>query len=697
MKIYIDYYHRKKGKIYVRGWGIGKTGALTILTSGPCKLTTCLRSDINRLYALPEDAKTGFEITSALFKTSSITFCDQDESQIIHIGFLYFVVRRLIAWLIKFKKLVSRCLRLPQKFMSKSKEIGMVKTLKLCLKKITSRRHTKEIDYHQWRLQHVPAKEELANQRTHPFVYNPKFSIIVPTFNTPIKYLREMIDSVKNQTYQNWELCIADGASSEENTIAYLKSVQSNKIKVSFLTENLMISGNTNEALQTACGDYIVLLDHDDLLTADALFEVVKVLNEHNEMAFIYSDEDKINQDGKTYSQPHFKPDIAIDNLRSYNYITHLAVIKKTLLDQVGLFDSKCDGAQDHDMFLRLFDATPHIYHIPKVLYHWRIHKASTSADAKAKEYVIEAGKYALQKHMERNGIAAHITTGKLPISYKVNYDIKGCPLVSILILNKDHVADLKRCIHSITAYTQYVHYEIIIIENNSEDEETFTYYKEIADKVVIQQQNSDFNYSALNNYGRQFCNGEYIILLNNDIEVISRNWIEELLMQCQRAEVGAVGAKLYYPDDTVQHAGVIIGVNSVAGHAHKKFDRNDFGYMGRLQIVQDCSAVTGACMMVKASIYDELHGLDEKFKVAFNDVDFCLRIREKGYLIVFTPYAELYHYESLSRGAEDTPEKVKRFNSEIQRFEKKWGLYRYDPYYNVNLTITMENFSLKI
>lgn len=557
------------------------------------------------------------------------------------------------------------------------------------------------LDYKKWISSHLPSKEELTSQRETKFEYSPKISILVPTYNTPVKYLAEMVDSVILQSYENWELCIADGNSTSEETKAMIKeySEKDPRIKYIFLRENKGISGNTNEALKLATGDYIGLLDHDDLLTPNALFEVARVINEAKGADVIYSDEDKTDSNTKNYFEPHFKPDYSPDTLRSYNYICHFLVFRKSLIDEVGAFNSKYDGAQDYDLVLRLTETADKIIHIPKILYHWRSHEASTAGNMDAKSYAIEAGKRAISSHLNRIGEKGHVKDGLFVGCYKVDYEIKDNPKVSIIIPNKDETETLRKCIDSITEKTSYSNYEILIVENNSKTKEIFDYYRELEerDNIKVLKWAREFNYSAINNYAVEHAKGEYIILLNNDIEILTEAWIEEMLMFAQREDVGAVGAKLYYPDNTIQHAGVILGIGGVAGHSHKYLRRDENGFIGRLKIVQNLSAVTAACLMTNKKLYQEINGLDENYKIAFNDIDFCMKIREREKLVVFNPYVEMYHYESKSRGLEDTPEKRQRFKSEMYRFKKKWGLWLNDPYYNINLTKEKEDFSLNI
>jgi GT2 family glycosyltransferase len=378
-----------------------------------------------------------------------------------------------------------------------------------------------------------------------------------------------------------------------------------------------------------------------------------------------------------------------------------LSVFSRALLEKVGKFRSEFDGSQDYDMILRLTEKAEKIVHIPKILYYWRAHASSVASDISAKPYTLDAARRALAEHLERVGLEGRVVDSRIPSTYKIEYKIKGEPKVSIIIPNKDHTADLDKCIRSIEDISTYKNYEIIVVENNSDEPETFGYYERITEeysnvKVVVWD--SDFNYSKINNFGVKYADGDYYLLLNNDIEILTPSWIEEMLMFTQREDVGAAGMMLYYPDDTVQHAGVILGIGGVAGHAHKYFNRGDYGYASRLSIAQNFSAVTAAALMVRRDVWDKVGGLDEDFAVAFNDVDFCMKIRDAGYLIVWTPYAEGYHYESKSRGLEDTIEKQKRFKGECDKFFAKWQdeLDAGDPYYNPNLTLEREDFGVR-
>lgn len=545
--------------------------------------------------------------------------------------------------------------------------------------------------------------DERKFEKNFKFPREIKLSILVPIYNTQLDYLREMIASVKNQTYINWELCLADGSDNGNTDIesyCQLCCNEDQRIKYIKLGENKGISENTNECIKLASGDFIALFDHDDILHPSAVFEIVKRICE-TDADFVYTDEATFIDNVNNIVLYHFKPDFSPDTLRSYNYICHFSAFSRKLLDKVGGFREKCDGSQDYDMILRLTEKANNIEHISKILYYWRSHPNSVASSVTAKPYTIKAALTALTDHLERVGLEGEVCESNVPTTYKIKYQIKDTPLVSIVIPNMDHIDDLERCLSSIYTKSTYSNFEVIIVENNSKKSSTFKYYEVIKKryknlKVITWKR--EFNYSAINNFAVAQTDGEYIILLNNDVEIISNEWIEEMLMFAQRNDVGAVGAKLYYPNDTIQHAGVILGLGGVAGHSHKCYDSKDVGYAYRLCVAQNLSACTAACLMVNKNVFNEVDGLDEDFKVAFNDVDFCMKIRATGRLIVFTPYAELYHYESISRGAEDTPEKIQRFNSEIDLFKKKWNdqLIKGDPYYNPNLTLDREDFSLK-
>ena len=566
--------------------------------------------------------------------------------------------------------------------------------------RLTERFQADDVDYEEWYKNHKPTMEELQRQRDTEFEYEPLISILVPVYNTPEEFLKQMIQSVRKQTYGKWELCIANANPANETVAEILRisSTKDERIKVKDVPENEGIAQNTNVALAIATGDYIGLLDHDDLLTPDALYEVVKAINENDRPQVLYSDEDKVTMDLSEHFQPHMKPDYNKDLLRSNNYITHFFVADRTLVEEVGGEDGEYNGAQDYDLILKCTERAKGIAHIPRILYHWRVHKASTADNPASKMYAFDAGKRAIEDHLKRCGEIGKVSHEKDLGFYRVKYQVQGSPLISIIIPNKDQVESLDKCLESIEK-SSYKNYEIIIVENNSTEDETFAYYKKIeSDKIRVVYWSDEFNYSAINNFGVKHARGDYLLLLNNDVEVITEDWLEELTANCQRRDVGIVGARLYYPDDTIQHAGIVIGIGGVAGALFVGMPRMFTGYLHKAAIQQDLSAVTAACMMVKRSVYEELGGLEEELKVAFNDVDFCLRAREKGYLVVYDPNVELYHFESKSRGTEDSKEKVRRFQNEIEYMRSHWLelLKKGDPMYNPNLTLTKWDYSLR-
>ncbi len=560
-----------------------------------------------------------------------------------------------------------------------------------------------EADYMKWRREVLPDGGELERQRHEQFAYMPKFSIIVPVFRTPEKDLRAMIDSVREQTYAGWELCLADGSGAGSHTQKILESYakKDGRIRFYVLEKNEGISENTNAALKMASGDYLVLADHDDLLTPDALYWCAAALNRPVRPDVIYSDEDKVTADGRQFTEPHFKPDFNPDYLRNVNYICHLFVVSAELLQRTGGFRKEYDGAQDYDFIFRCTEAAREIYHIPRVLYHWRISATSTAADPEKKRYAFEAGARAIQDHCARVGLGVKVEPGMVPGYYHTTYELKDRPLISVIIPTKDHSADLKVCLESIFTKSKYPNLEFILVENNSTEPETFAYYRELEkthSNVHVVEWKDTFNYSKINNFGVSFAKGEYLLFLNNDVELINGDCIEEMLSYCQRDEVGIVGARLLYPDNTIQHAGVVVGFGGIAGHTFIGLYYQDKSYFLRASCAQDYSAVTAACMMTKRSVFDAAGGFYDGLAVAFNDVDFCMKVRSLGKLVVYTPYAMLHHYESKSRGLEDTPEKIERFQHEIETFRKRWPeiLENGDPYYNVNLTLRGSHFGLR-
>ena len=549
----------------------------------------------------------------------------------------------------------------------------------------------------------IPLRRELKAQRA-AHLQGPKVSIIVPLYNTPPKFFDEMLQSVVKQTYTNWELVLVDASDADKRLESRLpKAVPG--IIVYEPIENGGIAANTTAGFALATGTYIALLDHDDVLYPNALYESVKTLQGQG-AELVYSDEIVLSADLKQLGGYHFKPDFAPDYLRGVNFITHLAVFSRALLDRAGAYESsEYDGAQDHDLMLRLTEQTTRdkIAHIKKVLYIWRGHAGSTAAGMEAKPYALAAGVRAIDAQLKRLNLPGKaMQVEDAPGAFQVRYELTGHPLVSVMIPNKDHIDDLDRCLKSLYANAGYDNFEVLVIENNSEQQETFAYYKTMPERYPnsrVVTYVGPFNFSAVNNLGARFAKGEHLLLLNNDIEVLSHDFLRELLSYSQRPDVGAVGAKLYYPDDTIQHAGVIMGINGSAGHSHKSYPRKAVGDLYRLVTTQDYMAVTGACLMTKTELYRAAGGLDEaKFAVAYNDVDYCLKLWQKGLLNVYTPRAEAYHYESKSRGLDTTPENAARYAREKANFYTKYHEYidHYDPYYNPHFNNLFENFGLK-
>lgn len=557
-------------------------------------------------------------------------------------------------------------------------------------------------DYEEWLSRHQVDRKSIRRQRRASFQEKPLISLVVPLYCTPIPYLKELIDSVCAQSYGNWQLCLADGSSDDKAGEFIVKQYgKENRIIYKKLTENGGISFNTNEAIAMAEGDILMLCDHDDILEPDALYEIVKAANEKPDADAFYTDEDKVSMDGKHYFDPHFKSNYNLFRLRENNYICHIFAVRKNLADKVGYLRPEFDGAQDYDFILRCCEQAKEIAHIPKVLYHWRCHMDSTAADPASKMYAFEAGRNAVREHYERMGIEGKVEMTERPGWYRSYIKVQGNPMISVIIPNKDHIDDLELCLFSMSKKTTWRNYEVLVVENNSENPETFEYYKKLSGrypKVRVLNWEKEFNYSAINNFAAKEAEGEYLLFLNNDVEILTPQWMEEMLQVCQQDKVAAAGAKLYYPDGTIQHAGVVLGLGGTAGHIMCRASGDDPGYFGRMVSVQEISAVTAACMMVKKTEFDAVGGFDETFQVAYNDIDLCMKFRTAGRKIVFTPYAELRHYESKSRGMEDTPEKKQRFENENARFKEKWEkqLELGDPYYNPNLSVTEGNCSLR-
>ena len=579
------------------------------------------------------------------------------------------------------------------------------------LAKVSERMEPEEVPYEPWYENYRPTEEELSRQMSRNWKNHRQFSILVPAYHTPLEYLRQMLDSVLAQTYPYWELCLVAAGEREKGKEKQTEDMRSvladyarrdGRIRVKWLADNRGIAGNTQEALAMAEGEYVCFLDHDDLLSPAALYQLQAYLEKYPDTQLVYTDEDKVEENGAVlrHMTPNLKPDYNPDLLCANNYICHFLAVSRELALRAGGFREGYDGAQDHDFILRCCEQTERIGHVPEILYHWRVHSASTAENPLSKQYAAEAGRRAVEDHLRRTGCEAKVVCRKEPGFYRVIYPVKENSAVSVIIPSRDEKETLKQCLTSILEHTPEGRAEILVIENNSQKEETFAFYKEIDGKngIRVLYWNQPFNYSAVNNFGAARAKGEYLLFLNNDTQVIHDGWLDEMLGVCQRPDTGAVGARLYYPDDTVQHAGIVIGIGGIAGSMCVGMKRSWTGYMNRAALMQDLSAVTGACMMVKRRAFEEAGGFEERLAIAFNDVDLCLKLGERGWRIVYDPYVELYHFESKTRGTEDTKEKVRRFQGEIEYMRSRWTavLRDGDPCYNKNLSLTKWNYSLK-
>ena len=559
-----------------------------------------------------------------------------------------------------------------------------------------------EVPYGLWYRAYIPTEETVETQRKQKFDYSPLISIAVPAYQTPVEFLRQMIESLIVQTYSNWELCIVNASPDNEEMQKVLAEYSAGDSRVRFcnLKENLGIAENTNRAFAMTKGEFVGLLDHDDLLAPNALYEIVKILQDHPQADALYTDEDKVTTELDEHFQPHLKPDFNLDLLRSNNYICHFFVVRKSIVEKAGGFRKEFDGAQDYDFIFRCTENAGEVLHVPEILYHWRTHKASTADNPASKMYAFEAGKRAIEAHLERTGTEGEVSHTQDLGFYRVKYPVQGKPLVSVIIPNKDEKETLQTCLEMLEKNTGYQNFEIIIVENNSTTDEIFRYYKELSGnrKIHLLRGGKEFNYSAINNFAAAHAKGEYLLFLNNDVKSINPDWLEEMLGVCQRPEVGGVGAKLIYPDNTIQHAGCVIGMGGIAGHMFVDMPADRTGYLHKASLLQDMSAVTAACLLMKKEVFEQAGGFTEELAVAFNDVDLCLKVRKNGYLIVYDPYAKLYHMESKTRGAEDSKEKVRRFQTEIEYMRCHWIdiLKNGDPCYNKNLSLTKWNYSLK-
>mgnify|MGYP002606107134 FL=1 len=679
----------KNGKIFATGWAVSsvKENEIEITVTDEKKepvdaiVTWAARPDVGLAkYGDPKAGHVGIFL--------EIPFRGQ------HLATVHFKEKNAQGNVISEQSLpLNPALIAARKFLKESKAqyVSTKKSLIWLKKKLTGNEYA---DYDTWlRIMRV-SRQELFEQRKTKFSYAPKFSVVVPLYHTPAKFLKDLVRSMMYQSYANWELCLVNASPEDVHLTSLLENwaMRDKRIRVIRLEKNLGIAQNTNAGIAASTGEFIAFLDHDDFLEPDALFCYADALNKDKTIDVFYSDEDKTDEYAAHYFYPHFKSDFNIDLLHANNYMCHFLAMRKSLVDTVGGLNEKFDGAQDYDFVLRLTENTKKIYHCPRILYHWRCSNQSTAANQGNKMYAIHAGKAALNAHYKRIGWNARAQEGAVDGWYQTKFTLKEEPLVSILIPNKDHTDDLDVCLNSFFERADYQNYEFIIIENNSVLPETFAYYEKIEkehDNVKVVYWEAGFNYSAINNFGFKFAKGDYIMLLNNDVELITPDIFQSMLGFCMRPEVGIVGAKLLYNDHTVQHAGVLVGAGGLADHVFKGIHEDDPGYMGRAISSQDVSAVTAACLLVKRSVYEEVGGLEDEFQVAFNDVDFCLKVRKAGYLIVYDADVKLFHYESKSRGMEDTTERFIRFGNEMMLLNSKWDILStfVDPYYNPNLS----------
>ena len=632
--------------------------------------TTVVRNDVsNKYFQKTYKNSYGFSIILPLKKQAELQVSIGNETHIFHINQFF------LGW---------------ESFIIKLRNSKFVVKLKEFIRNLYQRKVTYKSSFKLTKA----SKEELIKQKEYKWAEEaPLFSIVVPLYRTPKGYLKELIESIEAQTYVKWELCMADG-SPDNKLEMFVKSYQDERIKYRYIGENLGISGNTNKAVEMATGDFIVLCDHDDLITPDALFEFAKEIVADSEVDSIYSDEDKIDEKSYDVFDPSFKPDFNIDMLRSQNYICHLYGVRRELVEKYGMFNSEYDGAQDYDFILRMSEHSRKIAHVAKILYHWRTHQGSTALNPESKMYAYDAGARAIGAHYAR--VLPEIQIERIENGYTLGmyhtvFKFNEYPLISVIIPNKDHTDDLDKAIRSMIEKGTWPNLEFIVVENNSTEEKTWEYYKKIEkeySQVKVVYYDGIFNYAKINNFGVRHARGEYYLFMNNDVELIEPDSLKEMMGYGQRNDVGAVGCRLLYEDNTLQHAGVIVGEIGVAEHIFKK-QIEGMTYHARAMLTQDMSAVTAAVMLVKKEVFEKVEGFDERFAVAFNDIDICMKIREDKKLIVYAPYACFHHYESKSRGAEDTPEKIERFINEVNLFNSKWRSFieNGDPYYNCNFS----------
>lgn len=716
MKYKIDVVRIRENYITLNGWVVGKrpeSAVLYTVLDGnrqpiEFKIVSTRRDDVSQIYyKRVVDRDLGFDIRFPYERGRNYWLVIRCEGRTARIKYN--------------EELIGKRASVAHKRMEKLRDLCNMETARVALSYfqkhglraliLKSKNKLEGIDsdyeYAEWYEKTRPTEAELLRQRAEAVrESDPLFSIVIPVYATPDQYLRELLDSILRQSYPKLEVCIADGSPRGRDKGALLQHYASRDARVRYelLGENRGISGNTNAALQMAKGDFIVLCDHDDVLPEHALYACKRAIEVNPGCDCLYSDEDKLDMDGGSLFDPNFKPDFNQDMLTSVNYICHLFVVKKSLQEKIGIFDSAYDGAQDYDFILRVTEQAERIVHIPEVLYHWRCHMDSTASNPESKLYAFEAGARAIHAHYKRVWPEIKISEIQKGVDYGIYHTIFALseePLVSVIIPNKDHTEDLDTAIRSLLERGSYKNLEFIVVENNSTEQKTWDYYERIQRElpaVRVVRWEGPFNFSAINNFGVQSARGEYLLFMNNDVELINPDTVRELLGYAQRPDVGAVGCRLLYEDDTVQHAGVVIGFGGIAGHTFIGLHELQNSYFHRAVTAQDYSAVTAACLLTKKQLFLSVGGFTEELAVAFNDIDLCLKLRAAGKLVVYNPYALLHHYESKSRGLEDTPEKVERFNREIACFMKRWPdiLRSGDPYYNPNLTLRKSNFSLR-
>ena len=716
MKYRVDVVRIRENYITLNGWAIGRNPGSEATFSVedeahrplPFKLVRTRRDDVSQIYYHQASEKEyGFDIRFSYERGKNYYLLISVEGHKARIKYN--------------EELIAKRSSVAHKRMEKIKDLCNMETVRVAfdyfrkhgLKKLFLKSKNKlqgidsDYEYAEWYEKTRPTEAELQRQRETVFDSTaPLFSIVIPLFETPAVYLKALLDSLLAQTYAKFEVCLADGSRPGKDTEAVLRdyAARDSRIRYTVLGENRGIAGNTNAALALAAGDFVVLCDHDDILPPEALFSFAEAIVKEPETDCLYSDEDKLDMDGGSLFDPHFKPDFNPDLLGSVNYICHLFAVRKSLLDTVGQFDAAYDGAQDYDFIFRVTEKARHIVHVPKVLYHWRCHMNSTASNPESKLYAFEAGARAIRAHYERVYPELKIKEVKKGVDYGIYhtiFELTEEPLVSVIIPNKDHREDLDKAMRSLLEKGTYKNLEFIVVENNSTDPETFAYYEAIRKElpqVKVVYYEGGFNFSKINNFGVRYAKGEYLLFMNNDVELINPDTVRELIGYGMRRDVGAVGCRLLYEDDTIQHAGVVIGFGGIAGHTFIGLHEVQNSYFHRALTAQDYSAVTAACLLTKKELFLSVGGFTEELAVAFNDIDYCLKVRAAGKLVVYNPYALLHHYESKSRGLEDTPEKVERFNREVARFMKRWPeiLEQGDPYYNPNLTLRKSNFALR-